>query len=83
MSIYKNKSCRIMYIIGCCICFIIIVLNSILLFASLSEALKTIFFVIVIAGGLCVNTIMVILTILHVKEKRKNKEKEEKGEEKK
>jgi len=84
MSFSKSKTFKIMYIIEFCVLVVIIALNLISSFVSLSEPLNITFSIIVLIGGLYVISFSITFIVLLVKEKRKNNENnEEKDEEKK
>lgn len=80
MNFLKTKTYKIMSIVELCVLVLIIALNLISSFFSLSNTLNITFFVIILIGALYVIGVSITSIIFLAKERRKQ-EKEEKGEE--
>ena len=80
MNFLKTNAYKIMSIVELCVLVLIIALNLISSFFSLSNTLNITFFVIILIGALYVIGVSITSIIFLAKERRKQ-EKEEKGEE--
>ena len=82
MNFLKTKAYKIMSIVEISVLVLIIALNLISSFFSLSNTLNITFFVIILIGALYVIGVSITSIVFLAKERRKQ-EKEEKGEERK
>ena len=71
MNFLKTKAYKIMSIVEVCVLVVIIALNLISSFATLSSTLNVIFFVIILVGALYVIGVSITSIIFLAKEKRK------------
>ena len=74
MSFLKSKTYKILSIIELCVLGVIIALNLISSFASLSKGLNLTFFVIILIGALYVIGLSITSIVLLAKEKKQEKE---------
>lgn len=78
MTFLKSKAYKILSIVQICVLGLILALNLISSFASLTKGWKLAFFVIILIGALYVIGISVASIIFLAKEKRKENQDEEK-----
>lgn len=78
MTFLKSKAYKIMSIVELCVLGVIIALNLISSFASLSKGLNIAIFFVILLGAIYVIGLSITSIILLAKERRKEKQNEEK-----